>query len=140
VGGAFLQSAALFFGSIMIRSLTLFLALPLLSQCAAPAAEPAAQIGTSGAIDCIDLSRVSSRRVEGPDRIRFDLLGGRDYVNQLPGRCPGLAASEKFGALAFEIQGNRLCRGDKVRAVDPALGGYGQSVPCVLGRFTPVPK
>jgi hypothetical protein len=125
----------------MIRTAALCLSLPLLVQCAAPAAGPAAaaQAEEAGAVDCIDLSRVSGRRATGADRIRFDLLGGRSYENRLPGRCPGLARSEPFGALAFEIQGNRLCRGDKVRAVDPGLGGYGQSVPCVLGRFAPIP-
>jgi hypothetical protein len=123
----------------MIRTAAaLLVTLPLLLQCTAPAARPAAQASVTGEVDCIDLSRVSSRRALGPDSIRFDLLGGRSYVNRLPGRCPGLARSENFGALAFEVQGNRLCRGDKVRPVDPALGGYGQSVPCRLGRFTPV--
>jgi hypothetical protein len=119
-----------------MRLSTLLLALPLFAGCAAPPPpEPGVQ---ADAIDCIDLSRVSSRIAEGSDRIRFDLLGGRAYENRLPGRCPGLEASRNFGALAFEVQGNRLCRGDKVRAVDPALGGYGSSVPCVLGHFTPV--
>ena len=120
----------------MIRAAA-FLMLALLAGCAAP---PPPEAGTpAGALDCIDLSRVSSRIAEGPDRIRFDLLGGLSYENRLPGRCPGLEASRNFGALAFEVQGSRLCRGDKVRAVDPSLGGYAGSVPCTLGRFTPVP-
>jgi hypothetical protein len=124
----------------MIRTAALFLSLPLLIQCAAPALAPeAGQAGLHGdALECIDLTRVSARRAESADRIRFEMLGGAAYVNQLPGRCPGLARSADFGALAFEVQGNRLCRGDKVSAVDPALGGYRQSIPCLLGRFTPV--
>ena len=119
----------------MVRTAALLISL-WLAGCASPPAETGAQVA---ALDCIDLSRVSSRIAEGPDRIRFDLLGGQSYENRLSGRCPGLEASKNFGALAFEVQGNRLCRGDKVRAVDSSLGGYGGSVPCLLGRFTPVP-
>ena len=121
----------------MIRPAMLLLALPLLGHCAAPP-RPAAAQAEAGGIDCIDLGSVTSRRAEGPDSIRFDLIGGTSVINRLPGRCPGLASSRDFGALAFEVQGNRLCRGDKVRAVDPGLGGYRQSIPCPLGRFTPV--
>ena len=112
------------------------LLVPLVAGCQGP---PPAPQAAAGALDCIDLSRVVGRRAEGADRIRFDLLGGRAYENRLPGRCPGLARSRDFGALAFEVQGGRLCRGDRVRAVDPALGGYAGSVPCPLGRFVPVP-
>ena len=120
----------------MIRIAALLPLLPLLGACAAPPPEAGA---AEGAVDCIDLSRVSSRIAEGPDRIRFDMLGGRVWENRLPGRCPGLEASRDFGALAFEVQGTRLCRGDRVRAIDSAAGGYGASGPCRLGRFTPAP-
>jgi hypothetical protein len=120
----------------MTRAVAILLFL-LLARCAPATPPPDAQ---DGSVECIDLSAVSGRHAEGPDSIRFEMLGGKAFVNHLPGRCPGLARSQDFGALAFEVQGNRLCRGDKVRAVDPALGGYGQSVPCWLGRFTPVPS
>jgi hypothetical protein len=121
---------------VMTRAAILLLVLPLVAQCMPPPAAGGA--AAAGAIDCIDLGAVSGRRVQGPDSIRFDMIGGKSLVNRLPGRCPGLAGSRDFGALAFEVQGNRLCRGDKVRAVDPALGGYRQSIPCALGGFTPV--
>jgi hypothetical protein len=121
----------------MIRFAAALLSLAWLAGCAPPAAPPPGE--PQAGVDCIDLGAVSGRRAEGPDSIRFELLGGKAFVNHLPGRCPGLARSRDFGALAFEVQGNRLCRGDTVRAVDPALGGYGQSVPCVLGRFEPAP-
>ncbi|MDB5670107.1 MAG: hypothetical protein JWO25_1066 [Alphaproteobacteria bacterium] len=109
----------------------------LLAQCAPQVDSPAAGAPAGARIECIDLSAVAARRAEGPDSIRFEMFGGKAFVNHLPGRCPGLAQSRDFGALAFEVQGNRLCHGDTVRALDPALGGYGQSVPCVLGSFTP---
>ena len=116
------------------------LILPALVQCA-PAGPPASgQAEAAGAVECIDLSRVASRHATGPDSLYFEMLGGKAWRNQLGGRCPGLEHSENFGALAFEPSGNSLCRGDKVRAVDPARGGYGSSVPCLLGRFVPAPK
>lgn len=90
--------------------------------------------------DCIDLSRVTGRQATGPQTIRFEQLGGRVYVNELPGRCPGLRQqADGFGALAFEVHGDRICRGDRVRVVDApgrSLGAaYRQSIPCPLGDF-----
>jgi hypothetical protein len=90
--------------------------------------------------DCIDLSRVTGRQAAGPQSIRFELLGGRVYMNELPGRCPGLRQQANgFGALAFEVHGGRICRGDRVRVLDSpgrSLGAaYRQSIPCPLGDF-----
>ena len=91
--------------------------------------------------DCIDLSRVAGRSGEGPQAIRFEMLGGQVYRNELPGRCPGLRGqADGFAALAFELHGgDRLCRGDRVRVVDSAGGslgrGYRMAIPCQLGEF-----
>ncbi len=110
----------------------------------APAMAGAAQDREREAVgatrDCIDLSRVTGRSATGPQTIRFEQLGGRVYVNELPGRCPGLRQqSNGFGALAFEVYGDRICRGDRVRVVDsPGQGigaAYRQSIPCPLGDF-----
>ncbi len=90
--------------------------------------------------DCIDLSRVAGRSADGPQSIRFEMLGGQVWRNELPGRCPGLRAQANgFGALAFEVHGDRLCRHDRVRVVDSAGGslgrGYRMAIPCQLGNF-----
>jgi hypothetical protein len=37
--------------------------------------------------------------------------------------------------LAFDVQSNRLCRGDLVRVIDSTRAGG--AVPCVLGGFVP---
>ncbi|WP_114951525.1 hypothetical protein [Sphingosinicella terrae] len=119
-----------------------------LVQCAPaeapPAAARAAAEGAAGRPrDCISLDAATSRRALDERTIRFELIGGERLDNRLPGRCPGLAQSANgFGALAFEVHGNRLCRGDRVRVVDPSGAGVGaayrMAIPCPLGRFVPV--
>ena len=116
-----------------------------LTQCAPAAAPPGGAPATAAgeARDCISLDAVTSRSAIDSRTIRFALLGGEVLHNRLPGRCPGLGQSAGgFGALAFEVHGNRLCRGDRVRVVDPSAAGagtaYRMAIPCPLGRFVPV--
>ncbi|WP_129790426.1 hypothetical protein [Sphingosinicella sp. CPCC 101087] len=123
-----------------MRTTAMAAALLVLTQCA-PAQDPmTAASGNESAIDCIDLGAVTSRAAEDERTIRFDMIGGAVYRNRLPGRCPGLQSSSRgFGTLAFDVQGNRLCRGDLLRVVDSARGsgGYRSAVPCPLGDFIP---
>ena len=100
----------------MMKTIVALAALLLTSHAAqqTPPAEPER-------VSCIDLSAVTARRAEGPALIRFEMIGGAVYRNRLPGRCPGLRRANSFGAMAFDVQGGRLCRGDRVRVVvDPA--------------------
>lgn len=101
--------------------------------------ETAAPAAAGETRDCIDLSRVAGRGADGPQSIRFEMVGGQVWRNELPGRCPGLRdQANGFGALAFEIQGDRLCRNDRVRVVDGSAGlgrGYRMAIPCQLGNF-----
>ena len=90
---------------------------------------------------CIDGARVVSQQAAGPDSIRFRMQGGVDYVSRVPG-CPGIAGIGGFNAVALEQRGTEICRGDFVRAFDPAAaraGGLGGFARCPLGGFTPVP-
>ena len=106
------------------------------------AATPPAATGTGPVTrDCISLNAVTNRYAEDERTIRFDLIGGRTYRNILPGRCPGLRqSSQGFGALAFEVHGGELCRGDRVRVADPATPrGLATSIPCPLGAFVESP-
>jgi hypothetical protein len=73
---------------------------------------------------CLSNDSIVSRVVEDEQTVRFETLGGRVYRNRLSGRCPGLRqAAHGFGALAFDLHGDQLCRGDLLRVVDPARGG-----------------
>jgi hypothetical protein len=86
---------------------------------------------------CLGNSSIIGRMAEDERTIRFETLGGRVYRNRLSGRCPGLSqAAQGFGTLAFELHGDRLCRGDIVRVVDPSRGGALNTAPaCPLGPF-----
>ena len=88
-------------------------------------------------LSCLSDSAIVGRMVEDEQTIRFETLGGRVYRNRLSGRCPGFQqAAQGFGALAFELHGGRLCRGDLVRVVDPSRGGaLGTAPACPLGSF-----
>ena len=76
----------------MTRKLALVLSGLLLVGAHAPD-EPDAP--ADGPRDCIDLSAVTNRTAEDGQTIRFDLIGGRSYVNRLAGRCPGLRDSSR---------------------------------------------
>jgi len=115
--------------------------------CASPEPAPqrtAASARPQEARDCISASQIINRRAEDAQTIRFDVAGGRSYVNRLGGECPGLRhAANGFGALAFDTHGDQLCRGDLVRVLDSggSVGSrYRTAVPCPLGAFEPVPR
>ncbi|MDQ8757150.1 hypothetical protein RCO27_13040 [Sphingosinicella sp. LHD-64] len=124
----------------MIRTLAVSLAALVLSAASAQEPQAKASAATDGTRNCIDLSAVTSRQAEDGQTIRFEAIGGRTYRNHLPGRCPGLQQSSRgFGTLAFEVHGAQICRGDRVRVLDPSSpASVSTSVPCVLGTFTEV--
>lgn len=123
----------------MIRSALLVTVLATQIGAAAP---PIPDRDAPAAQNCISLNAVTNRYAEDERTIRFDLIGGRTWRNVLPGRCPGLRQSSRgFGALAFEVQGGQLCRGDRVRVVDSASPrGLANSIPCLLGTFVESPS
>jgi hypothetical protein len=102
------------------------------------AAAPEKAAETVGAVRaCLGNSSIIGRIAEDERTIRFETSGGRVYRNRLSGRCPGLSqAAQGFGALAFELHGDQLCRGDLLRVVDPSRGGALNTAPaCPLGPF-----
>ena len=126
----------------MIRAAVVAVALLAQADGAGQDSDRTAETGETAT--CIDLSAVTNRRAEDGRTIRFDLIGGKTYLNRLPGRCPGLQQSSRgFGTLAFEVYGSRICRGDRVRMIDPSSPGAvagRNSIPCPLGDFVEVPR
>lgn len=57
--------------------------------------------------------------------------GRTTWVNQLPGRCPGL---HPLNTLVVEVHGSQICRGDRIRVIQHPLTTPGPI--CVLGDFT----
>lgn len=114
----------------------------LLAGCAAGTAPESA-----GAED--DLARALAGRVAGEaercistspsEGLRVvdeqTLLYGRGrtlYVNRLQSACPAI---EPLGTLITEVYGGQLCRGDRVRGLEPGASIPGPS--CLLGDFVP---
>ncbi len=101
-----------------------------------PSASPLAQV------NCIDLARVSGRRVLPPSAVLFEMVGGISYRNDLQGTCPSAARGDGTAIVQTESQSPRLCRDDHVRIYDPVEAratGATSFPPCRLGSFTAVP-
>lgn len=88
---------------------------------------------------CLANSSIASSIVEDERTIRFEMVGRHAYRNRLSAPCPGLRqVANGFGALAFDLHGGSLCRGDLVRVVDPSRGGtmtLQTATACQLGAF-----
>ena len=114
-----------------------------LAGCAATPPPPAPQpLGATES--CVSLDRVVGRRVSGPQTIDFELLNGEIYRNRLATACPGMEQLGKTAAIAVTTggEGNRLCRGDRVKVFDPLIAratGLGSYPACLLGEFTRIP-
>jgi hypothetical protein len=85
-------------------------------------------------VDCINTQ--SSSGLSTVDETTLVYRSGATlFVNTLPARCPGL---DPLDTLIVEQFGSRLCRGDKVRGLEP-----GTAIPgpiCRLGSFVPYRK
>jgi hypothetical protein len=104
---------------------------------------PAPPLATAGAqANCIDLTRVSGRRVLPPSAVLFEMVGDVSYRNDLQGSCPSAARADPSAIIQTESQSPRLCRDDRIRIYDPveARATGASSFPlCRLGSFTAVP-
>ena len=95
----------------------------------------------NSAVRCITVMHVEKTEVLGPQLIVF-----RDqrhvWINQLPGRCPGLRPGVK---VAYEMASpHHFCAFDGARVVN-YFGGSSNSVDsfgpgCFLGKFEPITK
>lgn len=78
-------------------------------------------------------------RTPGPDIVdaRTIVYRERDtlWVNRLDGPCPGLS---RHSTLAVEPLAGQICRGTRIRAIDPGSSMSGPT--CVLRAFTPYRK
>lgn len=130
------QTAVMTLGSMMVA---------VLASCAAVPAPESRSSAEAGQVSCIQLSQVAGRRVVDASSVLFEMTGPANYVNRLQGQCPGLArlGTSATVSIASGGEGGRLCRGDRIRVVDPveASGTGLRSYPtCVLSDFEPVPR
>jgi hypothetical protein len=81
--------------------------------------------------NCVPQSQLQSLQPVDPRTIVYE-TGREIWVNRLPADCRSLRPGT---TLIVEAQGDRYCRNDRVRALEP-----GSTVPgpiCRLGSFTP---
>ncbi|MDP8995294.1 MAG: hypothetical protein M3N07_10020 [Pseudomonadota bacterium] len=81
--------------------------------------------------DCVPQVQAQSLRVVDSRTVVYRGLDAI-WVNRLRAACPGLRPTS---TLIVEPFGDRYCRGDRIRGIEP-----GGSIPgpiCVLGAFTP---
>ena len=78
------------------------------------------------------ISGTDRNLVIGDEQTVVQREGPTTWVNRLATACPGL---RPINTLVVERYGSQLCRGDRIRSLEP-----GSSIPgpiCVLGDFTP---
>ena len=107
----------------------------------APAPAPPAPPGpipelagrTAGAPEhCVSTDRSRALRVAADGRTLLYGSGSTIWVNRLPVQC---GPFDRKYVLIVEMFGNRYCRDDRVRSVDPLSGIQGPS--CLLEDFVP---
>jgi len=110
------------------------------TACTAQAPLQQAQVLPEGALRCIDLGRVTARRIERGALV-YELVGGITYRNDLGGTCPSLQRGTGSEVVQTESQGPQLCRDDRVRIYDAAEArGVGATAfpQCRVGNFVPL--
>ncbi len=87
-------------------------------------------------VRCLPSMNYHSVKILDDQRLVFEGLGDKRWLNQLRNRCPGLRPGD---TLRFELTGSRLCEMDTVVAIDRFLYFWERtSATCMLGKFEPV--
>ena len=88
---------------------------------------------TAGAPErCVTTDRSRALRSAGDGRTLLYGSGSTIWVNRLPAQC---GPFDRKYVLVVEVFGNRYCRDDRVRSLDPLSGVQGPS--CLLEDFVP---
>lgn len=93
--------------------------------------DPLAGRVAGAAVDCIDLDRVQGPEIVDQRTILYRQNGRRVWRTGPDGACGPMQAND---GLVVEVQGRRLCRGDRFRV---RSAGYVGGAVCRLGRFVP---
>jgi hypothetical protein len=96
-----------------------------------------APAAVDGEKKCIALQRIRNTKVIDNQHIRFELLGGKYYMNELPSKCPGLRKDKPF---MYKTSLSQLCDLDIITVLEQTGGGYMQGASCGLGKFVPHDK
>lgn len=80
---------------------------------------------------CVRSASIDRIRAIDDSTLAVFLRNRRVYLNALPRQCPGLA---RYGRIAYETSGGRLCSKDRI-AVVYDTAGEAAGLPCPLGEF-----
>ena len=105
------------------------LVLPVLAQ------EEADEEAVEGTKKCIPVYKISSIDVLDNQHIRFEVLGGPDYMNTLPNKCPGLT---KYSPIMYKTALSQLCDLDTITVLHEVGSGFMRGASCGLGKFVPM--
>jgi len=81
---------------------------------------------------CVRLQQIDHTDVVDDHTILFYMRGGMIYRNNLPLRCPGLKAQDRF---MYRVTLPQLCDVDVITVLDSIGGGFMPGASCGLGRF-----
>ncbi len=84
---------------------------------------------------CISLMRIDSTQVLDGNHVIFRMKGGKNYLNVLPHRCPGLRRNQPF---MYRTSLSVLCDVDMITVLDTGGFGLRPMASCGLGRFMPM--
>ncbi len=92
-------------------------------------------------IDCISMRRIGTTEPIGKKMVIFKGAqeGDPDYINILPGACPGLKAHRP---IVFNRQQTALCHTDRIEQYDASRPNALMHLiyACSLGKFYAIPK
>ena len=91
--------------------------------------------------NCLSTNEYRSFRALGNRHLLFEGRRGKQWVNVLRGRCPGLRDDSTFIMKPFT--GGRTCDKDRFEVIDRTDISLSQGIvgpTCVLGEFKPVAK
>ena len=100
-------------------------------------AAPSLPAQDDGAVNCIELSRITGTEVIDSQNVIFTMRDGTSYLNTLPHMCAGLSESD---TILFRSTIDQLCNVDTISTMQKFGGGYQAGAACGLGRFQPIGK
>jgi len=100
-------------------------------------ADDADNVKTDRPQHCLSLIRIKDSTILDNQRIIFETVGNKYYLNQLSHPCPGLSEQKAF---MYRTSLDQLCDLDIITVLDDYGFGFQPGSSCGLGVFEPISK